>query len=133
MSIHERHFPGETSDYRKRRDELLRAEVELRNQIEKVAAERRRLPPGGAVREDYRFEKAPGETVRLSELFEPGKSSLVLYSYMYGPRMEEPCPMCTSIIDGLEATAPHAAQRVNLAVVAKSPIGRVLEFARGRG
>lgn len=133
MSFHEKHFPEETREYRIQRDELLRAEVELRTQIEKVAAERRRLPLGGAVREDYRFEKGPGEPVRLSQLFEPGKSSLVLYSYMYGPRMEEPCPMCTSIIDGLEATAPHATQRVNLAVVAKSPIGRVLEFARGRG
>lgn len=120
MSFHERRFPGETSEYRSRRDELLGAEVELRNRIEEVAAQRRRLPEGGPLLEDYRFERAPGESVRLSELFEPGKSSLVLYSYMYGPRMEEPCPMSTSIVDGLEATAPHARQRVNLAVVAKS-------------
>jgi len=71
--------------------------------------------------------------VRLSELFEPGKDSLVLYSFMYGPDMAEPCPMCTSLLDGLNGTAPHAMQRVNFAVVARSPIARVRDWARVRG
>lgn len=133
MRSEERRFPGESEAYRKRRRELLRAEVELRSQIERVAEERRRLPSGGAVREDYLFDDSKGTAIRLSELFAPGKDTLVVYSYMFGPRMEKPCPMCTSIIDGLDATAPHARERVNLAVVAKSPIERLMEFVRGRG
>jgi predicted dithiol-disulfide oxidoreductase (DUF899 family) len=41
--------------------------------------------------------------------------------------------MCTSFIDSLNGAAPHFEQRANLAVVAKSPIGRIRDFARGRG
>jgi predicted dithiol-disulfide oxidoreductase (DUF899 family) len=71
--------------------------------------------------------------VRLSELFAPGKQSLVLYSFMYGPAMEKPCPMCTAMLDSLNGAAPHASQRVNLAVAASSPIERVRAYARARG
>jgi predicted dithiol-disulfide oxidoreductase (DUF899 family) len=117
------------------------AELELRRQLEEVAAQRRELPVGGPVPQDYVFDEGAAEladqgTVRpvtLSQLFAPGKDTLVLYSYMFGPEMDEPCPMCTSFIDGLNATAPHAAQRLNLAVVARSPIGRLREVARQRG
>ena len=69
----------------------------------------------------------------LSELFEPGKSSLMLYSFMYGPSAERPCPMCTSFLDGLDRYALHLTQRINLAVVAKSPIGRIRTWAAERG
>jgi predicted dithiol-disulfide oxidoreductase (DUF899 family) len=136
MGVHERRFPAENPQYRQARDRLLKAEIELREQIERVARERRSLPPGGAVKEDYRFEALADdgsvESVRLSELFAPGKPSLVVYSYMYGPKMKSPCPLCTSIIDGLNASAPHVTQRVNLVVVAKSPIERIMEFAGTR-
>jgi predicted dithiol-disulfide oxidoreductase (DUF899 family) len=47
--------------------------------------------------------------------------------------MPKACPSCTSILDGLNGTAPHAAQRINLVVVAKSPIKRIRAFARERG
>ena len=74
-----------------------------------------------------------GACVRLSELFRPGKDTLVVYSFMYGPNMEKACPMCTCMLDGLDGNAPHAAQRINLAVVAKSRIERIQEYGRGRG
>jgi predicted dithiol-disulfide oxidoreductase (DUF899 family) len=125
-------FPGESADYRAARDRLLEAEIELRRSIERVAATRRELPPGGAVPEDYAFEGADGE-VRLSELFESGKDVLAIYSFMYGPEVERPCPSCTSILDSLDGTAVHVRQRINLAVVAKSPLERILAFAEERG
>lgn len=71
-------------------------------------------------------------SVKLSELFRKGIDTLALYSFMYGPAMKQPCPMCTSFLDSPNGAAPHAGQRLNLAVVAKSPIGRVRDFARGR-
>ncbi len=71
--------------------------------------------------------------MKLSELFASGKDSLLLYSYMFGPVMRQPCPFCTSILDGLNGTAPHALQRVNLAVVARSPLERIRAVARERG
>jgi predicted dithiol-disulfide oxidoreductase (DUF899 family) len=103
------HFPNETKDYRSAREKLLEAELKLRKQIEDVAALRRKLPPGGEVPEDYVFETQRGP-VRLSQLFENG-NTLVAYSFMYGPKMEQPCPMCTSIIDGLNGNAMHITQR----------------------
>jgi predicted dithiol-disulfide oxidoreductase (DUF899 family) len=130
-------FPNETPKYRKARDKLLKAEVALRHQVEEVAKLRRKLPAGGALPEDFVFEEAAEvvgmRKVRLSELFAPGKDTLLLYNYMYSLAMQNPCPMCTSIIDSLDGAAQHVGQRVNLAVVAKSPLPRILTFARNRG
>ena len=95
-------FPGESAEYRAARDRLLEREAELRYAMEAVAAARRELPPGGLVTEDYRFERlAPNgspTTVRMSELFEPGKDTLLIYSFMFGPDREEACPMCTAFL-----------------------------------
>ena len=125
-------FPGESEDYRAARRELLEAEVELRRSLESVAQARRGLPAGGRVPEDYVFEGTEGE-VRMSELFAPRKDTLVLYSFMYGPEVERPCPACTSIVDGLDRMARHVDRRANLAVVARSPLPRILEFAQEHG
>jgi len=134
-------FPGESQRYRRARNELLRAEIELRRHIEEVAALRRELPLGGEIEQDYIFEEgAPNLTdrntvrqVRMSDLFRPGKESLILYNFMYGPSMQQPCPMCTSLLDGLHGNVTHATQRVNFAVVAKSPFHRIRDFAQQRG
>ncbi len=134
-------FPGESTDYRAAREKLLEAEKGLRRQIETVAAQRRNLPLGGEIPTDYVFDEGgtdPNDLdtvkkTRLSELFSDGKDTLVIYSYMYGPNMKEPCTSCTSILDGLDGTAPHVRQRVNFAVVAKSPIRRIRELAKSRG
>jgi len=150
---HDIRFPGESDEYRRERNRLLEAEIELRRAIESVAAQRRALPPGGPVPDDYTFEDATGEggEVRFSELFEPGKDTLVIYSFMFprhpsdtrpGPRegetarlplAETPCASCSSFLDSLDRAAPHLAQRVNLAVVAKSAPERIRRFARDRG
>ena len=140
-ALHDKHFPGEDGSYREARNALLEAEIALRRQIEEVAAMRRALPPGGAVPTDYAFEEGPRaldagdapRAVRLSELFEEGKPSLVLYSFMFAPDAETPCPMCTAFLDSLNGSAPHIAQRVNLGIVAKAPVGKIRDWARGRG
>jgi predicted dithiol-disulfide oxidoreductase (DUF899 family) len=148
-------FPGESIEYRAARNRLLEQEIELRRATEAVAAERRRLPPGGIVPHDYVFHgQGPhgGEAeVRLSELFAPGKDSLVIYSMMFPrdpgddrpgpdrgqtallPLAQGPCPSCTAFLDALDGAAEHAAQRINLAAAAKAPIERVLEFGAERG
>jgi predicted dithiol-disulfide oxidoreductase (DUF899 family) len=136
-TIHQSRFPNETPEYRSVRDALLRSEMELRRQLEAVAAERRKLPLGGELKEDYVFEEADASgaprKVRFSELFAPGQDTLLVYSYMYGPEMDEPCTSCTSILDGLDGEAPHVRDKVSFAVVAKSPLARIREVARTRG
>lgn len=148
-------YPGESAEYRAARDRLLEREIELRRATESVAVARRELPPGGVVPEDYVFNGAGADgsatEVRLSELFAPGKDSLVTYSMMFprdpgddrpGPEtgrtarlklLESPCPSCTALLDQLDGAAEHAGQRINFAVVAKAPVERLLTFAEERG
>jgi predicted dithiol-disulfide oxidoreductase (DUF899 family) len=148
-------FPGESAEYRAARDRLLEQEIELRRAMEAVAAARRRLPAGGVVPADYVFQgQGPGGApapVRLSELFAPGKDSLVIYSMMFPraaddmspgppggqtallPLAEGPCPSCTALLDQLDGAAEHVAPHVNLAVAAKAPLERILTFAAERG
>jgi predicted dithiol-disulfide oxidoreductase (DUF899 family) len=125
-------FPNESTAYREARNALLAEEMELRRQVERVAAHRRALPKGGEVKEDYVFEGESGQ-VRLSELFAPGKETLAVYSFMFGPERERPCPGCTHFLDALEGSTRHILQRINLLVVAKSPVSRLQAFARERG
>jgi predicted dithiol-disulfide oxidoreductase (DUF899 family) len=148
-------FPGESAKYRAARDRLLAQEIELRRAMEAVAAARRDLPPGGVVPEDYVFQGVGADggptDVKLSELFEPGRDSLVIYSFMFPrdpgdkrpgpprgqtallPLEEGPCPSCVALLDQLDGAAEHATQHVNLAVVAKAPLPRVVTFAEERG
>jgi predicted dithiol-disulfide oxidoreductase (DUF899 family) len=149
-------FPGESAEYREARNRLLDQEIELRRRMEAVAEQRRELPPGGEVPEDYAFrgEGPDGKQaeVRLSELFAPGKDSLAIYSFMFPrdpeddaagpvretetaklPLLEGPCPSCTALLDQLDGAAEHASQHLGFAVVAKAPLERVLTFGRERG
>jgi len=136
-TVHSIRFPGESTSYRAARNALLKDEMALRAQIETVAAKRRTLPLGGAVPEDYVFDElaADGSVahVRLSDLFAPGKDTLIIYSYMFGPKMAAPCVSCTSILDGLDGQSEHVNQRVNFVAVARSPIDRIATVARERG
>jgi predicted dithiol-disulfide oxidoreductase (DUF899 family) len=143
-------FPGESADYRAARDRLLQREVELRQAMEDVAAERRNLPPGGPIPEDYVFQGGGGG-VRMSELFAAGKDSLAIYSFMFPrdsgddapgpasgktaelPLQEGPCPSCAALLDQLDGAAEHAAQHLNFVVIAKTPIERLLTFGDERG
>jgi len=148
-------FPGESAQYRAARDRLLAQEVELRRATESVAAARRELPPGGVVPEDYVFQTAAAgggvSDIKMSELFARGRNSLVIYSFMFprdpgddrpGPASgqsallelsEGPCPSCVGLLDQLDGAAEHAAQHLNLVIVAKAPLPRVLAFAGERG
>lgn len=138
--FHDTRFPGENDTYRSARDELLAAELELRKQTEAVAAMRRTLPLGGALKENYVFDEdvsKPGETAKIvethvSDLFAPGKDNLFLYSFMFAPDAAA-CPACTAILDALNGSAPHIRDLINFAVVAKGPIGQIQDWAQGRG
>jgi predicted dithiol-disulfide oxidoreductase (DUF899 family) len=149
-------FPNEGPQYRAARNKLLQRELELRREMEAIAAEIRALPPGGAVPEDYEFDhidaKGAAAKVRLSELFRPGANDLILYHYMFPrhrgdkrrgpssgpmtelPLEEGPCPSCTALLDAWDGAAPHVeGLGANIAAVAKAPIEQVAAFAADRG
>jgi predicted dithiol-disulfide oxidoreductase (DUF899 family) len=121
---------NEDAAYRRARTALLSEEIELRRQIERVAEMRRALPPGAVVK-DYRFIGEAGP-VNFEGLF-GDKQSLVVYSYMYGPQRERPCPMCTSLLSAWDGEANDIMQRAALAVIARSPIERLVAFKKERG
>ena len=90
-------YRNESPEYRAARNLLLKEELALREQIDRVAKQRRALPPGGQLKEEYSFEeRADGtdRTTRFSELFLPQIDTLFLYSYMYLPDMLAACPGC---------------------------------------
>jgi predicted dithiol-disulfide oxidoreductase (DUF899 family) len=124
-------FPNESPEYRKARNTLLAEEIELRRHIERVAELRRSLPPGGKVTKQYRFDGEHGPLV-LADLF-GDKQTLVTYSYMFGPQRERPCPMCTSLLSAWDGEARDVEQRIALAVIARSPIGKLIAFKNERG
>ena len=123
--------PNESAEYRRAREALLTEEIELRRHIERVAEMRRALPPGGEVTRAYEFSGESGK-VTLPELF-GNKQTLVIYSYMFGPQREKPCPMCTSFMSTWEAKLPDVEQRSAFAFVARSPIERLIEAKKARG
>lgn len=130
-------FPNETAEYRAARDRLLEREKELRRLNAAVADERGSLPPGGIVPEDYIFERigpdGSPEPVRMSELFEDGKDSLIVYSFMFGAERDHACEGCTGLLDGLDDVSAEVNRRTNFVVVAGSPIERIAAYARERG
>ena len=122
---------GESPEYRKARTALLAEEIALRRQIERVARQRRALPPGPAVTKDYAFDGVEGP-VGLADLFGP-HDTLIVYKFMYGPERARPCPMCTAAMSAWDGNADHVGQRASLVVVARSPIARFVAFAGERG
>jgi predicted dithiol-disulfide oxidoreductase (DUF899 family) len=132
---------NESAEYVVRREELRLAEIELMRQRERVAAMRRRLPPGAIV-QDYVFQEGPANldagdmsirTTRLSELFSGPDRSLVIYHFMYGKRQTSPCPMCTMWIDGYNGVSQHLAQNVDFVIVAAADPPALRQHARNRG
>lgn len=124
-------IPKESAEYRAARTALLAEELELRRHIERVAAQRRALPPGGPVTGDYQFETEGGPS-DFAGLFGE-KQTLVLYSAMYGPERSAFCAMCTNLLGAWNGNAADIDQRVSLIAVARSPLERLVAWKRERG
>jgi predicted dithiol-disulfide oxidoreductase (DUF899 family) len=131
----------ESDDYARSREELRRAEAELIEQSERVAAMRRALPEGPVV-DDYVFLEGPRDLdagdgpvreVRLSELFRTPARPLIVYHLMYGKAQTEPCPMCTQWIDGFNGIAHHVEQNADFVVIAAADPAMLRSYARQRG
>jgi predicted dithiol-disulfide oxidoreductase (DUF899 family) len=129
-------YPNETRAYREARDALLKDEQELVDKAKAVAAKRRTLPLGGELKEDYVFQWANdgkvGQRVRFSELF-GDKQTLLIYSWMFGPSWDHPCPSCTSLVDGFDRTWYQVSRDAAFVAIAKAPPDRIDWWAKERG
>jgi predicted dithiol-disulfide oxidoreductase (DUF899 family) len=124
-------MPGADEAYRRSRDRLRTAEIELRDRIEEVATMRRALPPGPVLPE-YEFIE-DGKRIRLSELFASDKPYLILYHLMYWSKDDEFCNMCSTWIDGFNGVAPHVTQRVNFVIASRAPFDILKAWGEHRG
>jgi len=122
-------FPNETPTYRSARNALLAEEIALRAKVAAVAELRRTLPDGGTVPRNYAFTGRDNARHLLSDLF-GDRPTLGIYSFMY---KDTPCPMCTSMLDGLNGQVRHFGQRMSFVVVAEAAAETLNDFARGRG
>ena len=129
-SANQAHYPNESAEYRVARNMLLAEEIELRRHVERVAARRRALPPGGKLAKDFELVAEAGPT-RFSVLF-GDKETLMVYSMMFGPQRQGPCPSCTSFLSAWNGVAVNLRERVAIAVTARSPIERLLQYKRQR-
>ena len=125
------HYPNESAEYRAARNKLLAEEIELRRHLERVASQRRALPLGGEIPQDFQLASEAG-LIRFSNLF-GDKQTLLVYSMMYGPQRKSPCPSCTSFLTAWNGVAVNLRQRVAIAVTARSPIERLIEYKNQRG
>jgi predicted dithiol-disulfide oxidoreductase (DUF899 family) len=129
-------YPNETQEYRAARERLLQEEQALVDKAKAVAAQRRELPLGGKLKEDYVLQWANdgkvGHDVKFSELF-GDKPTLLLYSFMFGPGWDKPCPSCTSLVDGFDRSSYQVTRHAAFAAIAKAPAERINAWARQRG
>jgi predicted dithiol-disulfide oxidoreductase (DUF899 family) len=129
-------YPNESQEYRKAREALLKEEQKLVEKVKALAEKRRKLPPGGKLKEDYVFQRASegkvGQRVKFSELF-GDKNTLILYSWMFGPNWDKPCPACTSLMDGFDRSWYSVSQDAAFFGIAKAPPEKINDWAKERG
>src|SRR6476619_8428435 len=129
-------YPNESTEYRDARDALLKDEQELVDKVKAVAARRRNLPRGEELKEDYVLQWANdgrvGKSVKFSELF-VDQNTLLLYSFMFGPNWDNPCPSCTSIVDGFDRTSYQVTRDAAFVAIAKAPADKINAWAKQRG
>jgi predicted dithiol-disulfide oxidoreductase (DUF899 family) len=132
-------IPNESPEYRAARDALLKDEQVLIDMKAKLAEKRRTLPQGGKLKEDYVFQRASakdgkriGDNVKFADLF-GDHDTLILYSFMYGPNWDKPCPSCTSLMDGFDRTWYSVSRDAAFAAIAKGPPDKIDAWAKDRG
>jgi predicted dithiol-disulfide oxidoreductase (DUF899 family) len=114
------------------RKALLVKEKELTRALDRLNADRRRLP---MVRldKDYVFVGPEGE-VSLADLFE-GRDQLIVRHFMFDPSWDEGCPSCTGAMDEM---APghfaHLAEAgTGFVVVSRAPLAKIEGYKASRG
>ena len=113
------------------RETLLAHEKEHTTMGDELARRRRELP-WVRVEKQYTLQTEGGAKT-LAELFE-GRSQLLIYHFMFGPRYEAGCPVNSSIADAIDGVLPHLAARdTTLMLVSGAPIEKLLAYRERMG
>jgi predicted dithiol-disulfide oxidoreductase (DUF899 family) len=111
--------------------ELLEAEKEHTRRGDELAQRRRELP-WVPIEKEYRFETASGPAT-LRDLF-GGRSQLLVYHFMFGPRWSGGCPSCSAIADGFNGSVVHLEHHdVAFAAVSRASVAELEAYKRRLG
>jgi predicted dithiol-disulfide oxidoreductase (DUF899 family) len=92
-----------------------------------LSAERRRLPMV-RVERDYTFQGEQGE-VSLLELFD-GRPQLIVYHFMFGPELDEGCPGCSWVVDGMTHPAHLHARDVSIVLISRARLDTLMRYRK---
>src|SRR6266851_2919677 len=110
---------------------LLDAEKALTRRGDELAQRRQELP-WVRIDKEYRFETDEG-TASLADLFK-GRSQLLIYHFMFGPKYTAGCPNCSVIADGFDGSVVHLANHdVTLCAVSRAPLAKLQAYKRRMG
>jgi predicted dithiol-disulfide oxidoreductase (DUF899 family) len=110
---------------------LLDAEKELTRRGDEVARQRHALP-WVPVHKEYVFDTDAGDRT-LAELF-AGRSQLLIYHFMFGPRWSEGCPLCSFWADGFDGAVVHLAHHdVTMLCASRAPVAQLEAYKRRMG
>jgi predicted dithiol-disulfide oxidoreductase (DUF899 family) len=122
---------GTAEEHLEARLALLDAEKELTRRADELARQRQELP-WVAVEKQYVFDTTDGEKT-LAELFH-GRSQLLLYHFMFGPRWTEGCPVCSFWADSFSGAVVHLAHHdVMMLCTSRAPLERIEAYKRRMG
>ena len=122
---------GTREEWQAQRNALLEREKELTHRNDELAQQRRELP-WVPIEKEYRFETDEG-TKTLAELFD-GRSQLLMYHFMFGPKYEAGCPVCSSIADNIDPNVVHLnARDVTMICVSQAPLDKLRAYKQRMG
>jgi predicted dithiol-disulfide oxidoreductase (DUF899 family) len=104
------------------RKEHLEREKEITRQLDRLRAERRRLPMV-KVDKNYIFDGPSGKRTLL-DLFE-GRRQLIIYHFMFDPQWEKGCPGCTSHVDALGDLSMLNERNTTFAIISRAPFSKL--------
>jgi Bacterial protein of unknown function (DUF899) len=125
------HTIGTAEEHLEARLALLEAEKELTRRGDELARQRQALP-WVPVEKEYVFDTDAGERTLL-EFFD-GRSQLLVYHFMFGPRWSEGCPVCSFWVDSFNGAVIHLAHHdVTMLCASRAPVERLQAYKRRMG
>ena len=131
-----KHLPRIVSEaeWQTARDKLLVKEKAQTRALDRLAAERRRLPMV-KIEKQYVFDGPDGK-VRLVDMFE-GRRQLLLYHFMFAPDVDgwpdAGCPGCSFFVDQIPHLAHLHARNTSMVLVSRAPLARIRRYQRRMG
>src|SRR3984957_8277334 len=108
----------------------LEREKEITRQLDRLRAERRRLPMV-KIEKNYIFDGPNGKQT-LRDLFQD-RRQLIVYHFMFDPQWEKGCPGCTLYIDAIGDLSMLNERNTSFAIISRAPLSKLEAYKALRG